>query len=407
MHLPVFLHNLILLDVILHSHTYVSLVIGLISSCLYDITVYYLVPRNGLATISLNLFSVNIIIMGRLISLILTISSCLSLFRLCFSSETNYILVGVSGGLQDGFPNRSNLDYNSGLKDESKAIFVGKVLVRGYKAYLDLMQDGWRQYSPEPSQPLMNSNVFASGCYEHANEYWIYIVDSRVVWGVLAQEPRFLSITPDKGLLDLTAFETDDAVCKLFRHEIVQHLGDKSNMDQVAVPLVTAVWYNSQSHIPSPPIHIKEDGTRVTNFPESLALWAGINDADRTAMIDYYARNPKARACKHGDSCHDALMEDPHFRQAQESVQRYWDGLRHSIRQAEKDRSSIMSTSNDPHKYKCEKYARFGVDNETLRVNYPFTQSEIQQSFSSIGYAIDFEEGELSTANENMLENEL
>lgn len=351
--------------------------------------------------------------LGRLVSLLLTISSCLSYVQLSFSAETNYIIVGVSGGLQDGFPNRSNLDYNAGQLDESKAIFVGKALVRGYKAYLDLMQEGWRQYSPEPVQPLMNSNVFASGCYEHANEYWIYILDARVVWGVLAQEPRFLSITPDTGLLDLTAVETDDAVRKFFRHEIEKEDNKNiiSNMDQVAVPLVTAVWFNSQSHIPSPPIHIKEDGTRVTNFPESLALWAGINDKDRTAVIDYYAVNPKARKCKHGDSCYDALMDDPHFRHAQESVQRYWDGLRHSIRQAEKNRSSIMASSSSdgatPYSYKCEKYARFGVDNETLRVNYPYTQSEIRQSLNSIGYDVDFVEGELSTAVPEILDNEL
>jgi hypothetical protein len=330
--------------------------------------------------------------------------------------ETNYIIVGVSGGLQDGFPDRTNLDYHSGLLDESKAIFVGKALVRGYKAYLDLMQEGWRQYRPEPVQPLMNSNVFASGCYEHANEYWIYILDARVVWGVLAQEPRFLSITPDTGLLDLMAVETDDAVRKFFRHEIRKKENTNiSNMDQVAVPLVTAVWFNSQSHIPSPPIHIKEDGTRVTNFPESLALWAGINDKDRTAMIDYYAVNPKAKRCKQGDrsTCYDALMEDPLYRQAQESVQRYWDGLRHAIRQAEKNRSSIMASSlssssldGSPYSYKCEKYARFGVDNQTLRVNYPYTQSEIRQSLNSIGYDVDFVEGELSAAVQ-FLENEL
>lgn len=344
--------------------------------------------------------------MRRLLAVLFTISSCLSIVQLSFSLETNYIVIGVSGGLQDGFPQRSNLDYNSGLQDESKAIFVGKALVRGYKAYLDLMQEGWRQYSPEPAQPLMNSNVFASGCYEHANEYWIYIVDARVVWGVLAQEPRFLSITPDTGLLDLIAVETDDAVRKFFRHEITKKINNKSNMDQVAVPLVTAVWFNSQSHIPSPPIHIKEDGTHVTNFPESLALWAGINDADRTAMIDYYTLNPKARNCKHGDSCYDVLMEDPSFRQAQESVKRYWDGLRHSIRQAEKNRSSIMSSSDGPPYYKCEKYARFGVDNETLRVNYPFSQSEIKQSFVAIGYDVDFVEGALGTPIE-VLENEL
>jgi hypothetical protein len=95
------------------------------------------------------------------------------------SKDRHYLLVGVSGGLQDGFPERHKLNYNHGLEDESKAIYVGKGLVKGYKAFLDVMQPGWRQYVDEPGQPYINSNVFASGCAEHANEYWVYLVDSR------------------------------------------------------------------------------------------------------------------------------------------------------------------------------------------------------------------------------------
>ena len=56
-------------------------------------------------------------------------------------------MVGVSGGLQDGFPEHARLDYRSGQSDEVKAIFVGRALVRGYKAFLDVMQPGWRQYT--------------------------------------------------------------------------------------------------------------------------------------------------------------------------------------------------------------------------------------------------------------------
>jgi hypothetical protein len=58
-----------------------------------------------------------------------------------------YLLVGVSGGLQDGFPERNKMDY---VDPESativRAIFVGKTLIRGYKAYLDVMEVGYRQY---------------------------------------------------------------------------------------------------------------------------------------------------------------------------------------------------------------------------------------------------------------------
>lgn len=325
------------------------------------------------------------------------------------SSENSYVIIGVSGGLQDGFPSRSRLDFNPGLPDESKAIFVGRALVHGYKAYLDLVEEGWIQYRPEPDQPSMFSHVFASGCHEHANQYWIYIVDSRAFWDVLAGEPRFLSITPDTGQLDLTAVETDDVVRRFFRHQIQSK--HKGNMDAVAIPLVTAVWFNPHSHIPSPAIHIKEDGTQVTNYSGSLALWAGVDDKDRNAMTEYYKTNPLAETCQPGDACYDILEKDPLFREAKEAVERYWDGLRKSIRQAEEDRSSkrMMSKKKqfeeaDTPPYQCQSYTRFGVDEDTLRVNYIFTQTEIQQSFRSFDFDLDFERGEVVVIGRNKKE---
>ncbi len=56
-----------------------------------------------------------------------------------------------------------------------------------------------------------------------------------------------------------------------------------------------AVWFNPDSLVPSPSIHIHKDGTQVTNFPESLALWANVNDAHRTPMIDCAER--KCNTC--------------------------------------------------------------------------------------------------------------
>ena len=67
-------------------------------------------------------------------------------------SSTKYLLVGVSGGLQDGFPERRKMDYEH--YDEltnttttiTPAIYIGKALIRGYKAFLDVMESGYRQY---------------------------------------------------------------------------------------------------------------------------------------------------------------------------------------------------------------------------------------------------------------------
>ena len=272
-----------------------------------------------------------------------------------------YFIVGVSGGLQDGFPERFKMDYHHGLEDEVKAIFVGTALVRGYKAFLDVMQPGWRQYVEEPGQPYINSNVFASGCYEHANEYWVYFIDSRQVMAVLNNEPRFLSITPDTGQVDLTADETSPAVKDLFR-TIIDAQG-KTDKSSVAIPLVTAVWFQPESHIPSPPIIIKEDGTEITNFPDSLALWANVSDADRTAM----------QSCQEDQTCPA---------DARHAEQRYWDGIRAAIRKAEQSRP-VKVTYGPP--FQCKTRVQFGVGKDTARINSPFTTEQIASLLQSSG----------------------
>ena len=49
------------------------------------------------------------------------------------------------------------------------------------------------------------------------NEYWIYLVDSRQVLNTLLYEPRFLSITPDTGTIDIIATNTSyPFVIKIF-----------------------------------------------------------------------------------------------------------------------------------------------------------------------------------------------
>jgi hypothetical protein len=287
--------------------------------------------------------------------------------------DRQYLIIGVSGGLQDGFPERPKMNYHQGLEDETKAIYVGRALVRGYKAFLDVMQPGWRQYVEEPGQPLINSNVFASGCREHANEYWVYLVDARQVMAVLNNEPRFLGITPDTGQVDLTAEETSPAVKDLFLHIIDQH--GKTDKKSVAIPLVTALWFQYESHVPSPSIKIKEDGTEVTNFPESLALWAGVNDKDRTAVL--------------GAACQDKTCPV----EAKEAEQRYWDGIRAAVRKAEANRPSEQDAKEYGPPFQCKSKVKFGVGNETARINNPFTVDQVLAMFTAIGVDLNFEEG--------------
>jgi hypothetical protein len=139
----------------------------------------------------------------------------------------------------------------------------------------------------ELGQPMINSNVYASGCHEHANEYvyWIYLVGSRQVMTVLNNEPWFLSITPDTGQLELTAPETWPLVRDFLRHEIQkQHKTDTA----------TTWRYHSwryygliQTHLCQVLLYIF---IRMVHkwriFLNHLhCAWANVNDAHRTAMI--------------------------------------------------------------------------------------------------------------------------
>ena len=203
-------------------------------------------------------------------------------------------------------------------------------------------------------------------------------MDSRQVMAVLNNEPRFLSITPDTGQLELQAEETFPAVRDFMVNEVKRQ--NKSDMDHVAVPLVTAVWYHD-SHVPSPPIHVHNDGTQVTNFPESLALWAGVSDTDRTAAMD--------------SKCDAKECSPQEVTAVREAEQRYWDGIRKAVRAAEQKRPTKKEMKKHGPPYKCKRTVRFGVSNETARVNYPFSGQQVTASLRNIGYSVDYETGEM------------
>jgi len=371
-----------------------------------------------------------------------------------------YYLIGVSGGLQDGFPDHSKLDYRKNLRggdgvregdaeeEVVRAVFVGKALVRGTKAYLDVMQDGWREYGPEPEQPIINPKVMVSGtkifrlstfllqlfrfvqsrfnshatlllllllrirkykgCDEHANVYWVYAVDSRQFGSILFNEPRFLSITPDTALVDLTSNETSEAVKVLASREIEKTKGI-TDINRVAIPIVVAVWYNGDSYVPSPAIReyytIGNSGattekrfTRVTNFPESLALWANVNDEDRiksSGLLDGSIKEATA-ACDGTQTCHNEDLEA-----IVAARDRYWDGIRRAVRHAEANRLSLEVAKTKGPPFACLKNARLGTGPETARINYPFTRTDLSSIFDSSAapnnkYFIDFDKGTLS-----------
>jgi hypothetical protein len=290
------------------------------------------------------------------------------------TNTPEYVMVGVSGGLQDGFPEHFRMDYHSGMDDEVPAVFLGRALVRGYKSYLDVMQPDWRQYTPEPDQPLINPNVIPTGCWHHANEYWIYLVDTRQFATILMNEPRFLSIAADLGLVDLTAEETGPLVKYIAQHEIQRQ--NKTDHSSVAFPIVTGAWYNPSSHIPSPVLYTKEDGTQVTNFPQSLATWAGVMNGTTTECA--------AAAAASGDE------ESFDFLAPGEASQFFFNSIRKAIRHAEEHPRSLEQAMADGPPMYCEKKARFGVSADMARINYPFTPEAFEAMIEKGGYQVDF-----------------
>lgn len=291
-----------------------------------------------------------------------------------------YIIVGVSGGLQGGFPDHKNLDYHPGQDDEVQAVFLGRALVRGYKSFLDVMEPDWRQYTPEPGQPLINCNVYPSGCYEHANQYWIYLVDTRQFITVLMKEPRFLSIAPDLGLVDLTVRETSPIVKHIAQHEIAKQ--GKTDSSYIGFPIVTAAWFSPTSHVESPVLYTMDDGTELTNFAQSLATWAGVISADSCSV-----------ASNGGD---DVDSESFAFL-APEAQEDFWKAIRKAVRSAENNRPE-SSKVGPP--FECKENARFGVSKDMAQVNYPFLGSDFAALLEEGGYTVDFQNAVVADAQQ-------
>mmetsp|Transcript_13451 Transcript_13451/g.29785 ORF Transcript_13451/g.29785 Transcript_13451/m.29785 type:complete len:346 (+) Transcript_13451:260-1297(+) len=308
-----------------------------------------------------------------------------------FESNTEYLIIAVSGGLQHGFPEHDKLDY-TGTKPPTKAIYLGRALVRGYRGYLDVMSPTHRQYVSEPAR--INSNVFATGCQEHANEYWVYAVDVRQAMMILANEPRFLSITPDTGLVDVqpsSSGYTTDLVRDLMLHEI--RAQNKSDTTVVALPLVTAVWFDGESHLPSPIIDVLKDGTEITNFPQSLAKWAGVEPLDSQLPVV----GELSTVCSEDDEGGTCPLSDAVGYHATVGPEKsYWDSIRNKIKAAEINRPTVEEAEEHaPSSWKCKNRARFGVSPDMARVNYPFKAKRLEEVLREVGYDIDFRSGEV------------
>ena len=202
--------------------------------------------------------------------------------------EGHYVIVAVSGTIQDGFELRKNIDYrpvsydgNDNEEGIVEAVFLGWAVVRGVRMYLDVKEATSREYDPEVPHRV-NPAMVLTGDANDANRYALYAVDERACLEALLGEPRMLTMTPDSVRIDLNDPLTSHEVSSLARAMMRVSFGrnDTSSVayrtDQCAVLAVVAC-YKLQTFVPAPPFTVREDGTRITSFQESLALFAGID----------------------------------------------------------------------------------------------------------------------------------
>jgi hypothetical protein len=199
---------------------------------------------------------------------------------------SDFVLVAVSGTLQEGFPLRPNLDFVSPA-ERVNAVFVGNALIRGLKAHLDIKDEGSREFKPasEGRNPV-NPAMVATGDRNDANIYAVYLVDRRQAVKALLNEPRFLSMTPDLAMVDLHAEETSPRTRAIILQAIQED--PKAQSKEYATILTVVSTWRSCHFVPSPVLYTKSDGTRVTDFPNSLARFAGVTDQLRSEKPDAY-----------------------------------------------------------------------------------------------------------------------
>jgi hypothetical protein len=172
----------------------------------------------------------------------------------------------------------------------------------------------------------------------------MYLEDTRQFMAILMNEPQFLLIAPDLGLVDLQVAETSTVIKHIANYEI-QRQG-KSDVSSVAFPIVMAAWYNLTSHVPSPVLYMKEDGTQVTNFPQSLAKWAGV-------VLEEEEDATTAAACANDNDADANVEKYSHHEQPN-----YWNKIRMAIPHAKANPlSSSAARANNPPFFDCERKA--------------------------------------------------
>ena len=279
---------------------------------------------------------------------------------------TKFVIVAVSGTLEEGFPLRPNLDFLTEVNEgnpEVRAIFLGHALVRGVRAFLDIKDSNSREFKATPFNPI-NPALVASGNNNDANISSLYLVDRRQAARALLNEPRYLSMTPDLAKVDIHAAETDPDVRALILRAIQETPGI-TNQNQATLLQVISTW-KSCHFVPSPVLYTKPapDGARVTDFPNSLAAFAGVPDALRTS-------NPAA------------------YNEAVETAVRA--ALAASPSEAGSD-GCIDNPSTFPNPVAPDTVIRYAVDKNTKRMNEAYRPCQFQELAARAGLNIQVAE---------------
>jgi hypothetical protein len=149
------------------------------------------------------------------------------------------------------------------------------------------------------------------------------------------------------------AAETDPAIRALILRAIEETPG-LTNTHQATFLQVIATWHSCH-FLPSPVLYTKPDGTRVTDFPHSLASFAKTTDEQRTA-------NPGA---------YNAAVEA---------------AVRAGV-EATKDCVDTASSAAAP----TAATARYGVDKLTKRMNDTYRPCAFEELAARAGLSIQLE----------------
>jgi len=160
------------------------------------------------------------------------------------------------------------------------ATLLGSGLCRGAKMYLDVKDSASREFSADVPHRV-NPAIVLTGDERDANLYSIYLVDERACLSALLGEPRFLAMAPDALRIDLDDPLTSRGVVDYAASHDALGRGCSVSADSFehrattcAVMAVIAV-FKAPSFVAAPPFEVRPDGTRVTGFRASLALFAG------------------------------------------------------------------------------------------------------------------------------------